>query len=252
MPRTRCSWRRVSALSSRASSPTWWSSAARLWIPMRISMRCAYWGLTSGVVAPTTTLTRTERFPTRAGLAVASARRIRPSTRTSDRLNNREENQMTHEETIQEFSKTLDNLERWMEKAEAFAKEKGFEVDNLVKARLAPDAFAFDQQVQAACDQAKYAAAYLGSKPPPSHPDTEKSFAELHARVKKCRDFLATVNSADFSGSEDRKVSPAWLGGAWLKGKDYVNAVAVPNFYFHATMAYAILRHNGVTLGKQD
>jgi len=159
---------------------------------------------------------------------------------------------MTHEEMIREFSKTLDNMERWMEKAEAHAKDKGFEVDVLVKARLAPDQFAFDQQLQSACDQAKYAAAYLGNKPPPSHPDTETTFAQLHERIRKCRAFLETVQAGDLAGSGDRKVAPAWLGGAWLKGNDYVDDVAVPNFYFHATMAYAILRHNGVTLGKMD
>jgi hypothetical protein len=159
---------------------------------------------------------------------------------------------MTHEDAIRLFAKTLRNLEQWMEKATAFAKAKAFDVDVLAQARLAPDQFAFVQQVQSACDQAKYAAAYLGGKPAPSHPDTEKTFAELRQRIQKCLGFLETVQAKDLVGSEKRKVSPPWLGGKWLHGDDYVIHVALPNFFFHATMAYAILRHNGVDLGKMD
>ena len=159
---------------------------------------------------------------------------------------------MNHYDTIRLFAKTLQNLEHWMDKAAAYAKAKSFEVDVLAQARLAPDQFAFVQQVQSACDQAKYAAAYLGGKQPPSHPDTEKTFAELRQRIQKCLSFLETVQAKDFAGSEDRKVAPPWLGGKWLRGDDYLVHVAIPNFFFHATMAYAILRHNGVVLGKMD
>jgi hypothetical protein len=139
-----------------------------------------------------------------------------------------------------------------MDKAEEYAKARSFEVDVLARARLAPDQYPFTQQVQSACDQAKYAAAYLGGKPPPSHPDTEQTFAELRQRIQKCLSFLETVSAKDFAGAEERKVSPPWLGGRWLRGDDYLVHVALPNFFFHATMAYAILRHNGVALGKMD
>jgi hypothetical protein len=159
---------------------------------------------------------------------------------------------MTPHDALQLFTKTLDNLEKWMEKAYQYAKERSFDVDVLAQARLAPDQFSFVQQVQSACDQAKYAAAYLGNKPAPSHPDTEKSFAELRERIGKCTAFLATVQETDLSGAEERKVAPPWLGGKWLRGGDYLVHVAVPNFFFHATTAYAILRHNGVQLGKMD
>jgi hypothetical protein len=159
---------------------------------------------------------------------------------------------MNHDDAIRSFEKTLRNLELWMDKAEAHAKAKSFEVDVLAQARLAPDQFAFLQQVQAACDQAKYAAAYLGGKQAPSHPDTEKTFAELRQRIRKCLDFVGTVKASDLAGAEERKVAPPWLGGKWLSGDDYLVHVAVPNFFFHATMAYAILRHNGVELGKMD
>jgi hypothetical protein len=159
---------------------------------------------------------------------------------------------MTHDDAIRVFAKTLQNLQQWMDKAAACADAKKFAVDVLAHARLAPDAFSFVQQVQAACDQAKYAAAYLGGKPPPSHPDTEQTFAELRERITKCLAFLGTVQASDLVGAEDRKVSPPWLGGKWLRGDDYLVHVALPNFFFHATMAYAILRHNGVELGKMD
>jgi hypothetical protein len=159
---------------------------------------------------------------------------------------------MTHDDAIRLFAKTLHNLEQWMDKAEQHAKERSFDVDVLAGARLAPDQFAFVQQVQSACDQAKYAAAYLGGKPAPSHPDTEQTFADLRQRIQKCLAFLDTVQAKDLAGAEARKVAPPWLGGRWLRGDDYLVHVALPNFFFHATMAYAILRHNGVTLGKMD
>jgi hypothetical protein len=159
---------------------------------------------------------------------------------------------MTPYDAIQLFAKTLDNLEQWLDKAAAHAKDRSFEVDVLVSARLAPDQFSLAQQVQSACDQAKYAAAYLGGKQPPSHPDTETTIAELRERIAKCNAFVATVAEKDFAGADERKVAPPWLGGRWLTGRDYLLHVAVPNFFFHATTAYAILRHNGVPLGKMD
>jgi hypothetical protein len=159
---------------------------------------------------------------------------------------------MNHNDAIRLFAKTLQNLEQWMDKAAAHAKARSFEVDVLVQSRLAPNQFAFGQQVQSACDQAKYAAAYLSGKPAPSHPDTETTFTELQQRIQKCLGFLETVQAKDLVGAEERKVSPPWLGGKWLHGDDYLVQVAVPNFFFHATMAYAILRHNGVELGKMD
>jgi hypothetical protein len=159
---------------------------------------------------------------------------------------------MTPHDTLRLFAKMLANLELWMEKAGAYAKERSFDVDVLAAARLAPDQFTFAQQVQSACDQAKYAAAYLGGKTAPSHPDTEQTFAELRERIAKCTSFVATVTEQDLAGADDRKVAPPWLGGHWLRGSDYLVQVAVPNFFFHVTTAYALLRHNGVPLGKMD
>ncbi len=159
---------------------------------------------------------------------------------------------MNCHDAIRLFAKTLRNLEQWLDKAAEHAKVKSFEVDVLAQARLAPDQFGLVGQVQSACDQAKYAAAYLGGKDAPSHPDNEQTIADLKQRIEKCLGFLETVQASDFAAAQDRKVAPPWLGGKWLRGDEYLTHVAVPNFFFHATMAYAILRHNGVDLGKMD
>ena len=152
---------------------------------------------------------------------------------------------MTPHEAIRLFAKTLENLEKWMDKAEEYAKERGFEVDVLAQSR-------FVKQVQSACDQAKYAAAYLSGAKPPSHPDTEQTFADLRQRIDKCTKFVASVPEKDYAGADERKVAPPWMGGRWVTGRDYLVELAIPNFFFHASMAYAILRHNGVQLGKMD
>jgi uncharacterized protein len=159
---------------------------------------------------------------------------------------------MNIHDLVPQYAKMLHNLDRWLDKADAHAKAKKFEVDTLVHARLAPDMYSLDRQVQSACDSAKFSAAYLSGKEPPSHPDTEKTFGELRERIKKCLAFLETISAADVAGGEERKVAPKWLQGKWVKGGEFALQLSVPNFYFHVSMAYAILRHNGVDLGKQD
>jgi hypothetical protein len=155
-------------------------------------------------------------------------------------------------ETIQQMSKMLRNLDQWIDKAVAHAAAKSFNADVLVAARLAPDMFSFDRQVQSACDAAKYAAAYLSGKEAPSHPDVEKTLPELKQRIATVLAYLETFGEADFAGSEERKVAPKWLQGNWVRGDQYLMQGGFPNFMFHATTAYAILRHNGVPLGKSD
>jgi hypothetical protein len=159
---------------------------------------------------------------------------------------------MNHHDAIRLYAKMLQNLEQWMDKAAAHAQAKSFEVEVLAQARLAPDQYPFARQVQAACDQAKYAAAYLSGTEAPSHPDTEQTFAELRQRIRNCLAFLDSFQARDFAGAEERKVSPPWLKGKWFRGDDYLVHFAMPNFFFHLTTAYAILRHNGVDLGKMD
>lgn len=159
---------------------------------------------------------------------------------------------MSAYESVPQFIKMLENLDRWLVKAEAHAKAKPFEVNTLLNARLAPDQYPLVRQVQAACDSAKFAAAYLGNQKAPSHPDTETTVEELHARIAAVVAFLKTVSEKDFVGAEERRVSPPWMKGAWLRGDHYLAQLALPNFYFHVTTAYSILRHNGVDLGKMD
>jgi len=157
-----------------------------------------------------------------------------------------------YDASVSQMSKMLRNLEGWLDKAEAHAKTKGFDVDVLTVARLAPDQYPFVRQVQAVCDNAKFVAARLAAVTPPSHPDTEKTFAELRARIRATLAFLETVTPEQFAGAADREVTLPFMPGKAIKGADYLVDMALPNFYFHVTTAYAILRHNGVDLGMYD
>jgi hypothetical protein len=157
-----------------------------------------------------------------------------------------------YDATIPVFTKMLRNVDRWIDKAISFAQEKKFDPEVLTQARLAPDQFAFLKQVQSISDQAKFAAARLTGKEAPSHPDTEKTLEELRARLRTCGAYLETFTRDDFNGAEERTVSTAAMRGKSMRGGDYLDHYALPNFHFHLTLAYAILRHNGVPLGKMD
>src|SRR5205814_2303974 len=117
-------------------------------------------------------------------------------------------------------------------------------------ARLAPDQYALTRQVQAACDSGKFFAARITGKTPPAHPDTEQTFEELHKRVHSVVEYLRGYNAGDFEGADAREVALAFAPGKAMKASDYLGEMSLPNFYFHLSMAYAILRHNGVELGK--
>ncbi len=159
---------------------------------------------------------------------------------------------MSAYESLVQFSKMLKNLDDWLGKAEAHAKEKGFSPDVLLEARLYPDQYQLAKQVQSACDAAKFAMVYLSGKQAPIFPDTEKTMTEIRDRARKCRELLDAVTESELAGFAERKVSPPWLGGKWLRGDHYLQQVAVPNFLFHIVTAYSILRHNGVPLGKAE
>ena len=154
--------------------------------------------------------------------------------------------------TMTQYARMLNNLDAWLQAGIAHAEAKKFDPEILVQARLAPDMYALVQQVQSACDAAKYAAAYLSGQTAPSHADTEKTIAELRARIAKCVAYLGTFKESDFAGGGERRVAPAWMQGRSLGGDAYLTRISIPNFYFHVTAAYAILRHNGVALGKAD
>ncbi len=155
-------------------------------------------------------------------------------------------------EVVPQFAKMLRNLDKWLEKATLHATTKSFDVNVLVQARLAPDQYPLVRQVQSACDSAKFSCAYLTGSKAPSHPDTETTMAELRTRIQSCISYLETVKEADFAGADERRVSPAWLAGKWVRGDHYLVQAGLPNFYFHLTTAYSILRHNGVEVGKMD
>ncbi|MFO0679172.1 MAG: DUF1993 domain-containing protein [Polyangiaceae bacterium] len=153
---------------------------------------------------------------------------------------------------LPQFSKMLRNLDAWLDKAQTFAKAKNMDADTFMNFRLAPDMYPLVKQVQSACDSAKFSAAYFSGKEAPAHPDTETTMAEARERIAKCLAFLETVSEKDCAGMDEKKISPKWAKGGWLKGDHYALQVAIPNFYFHVTTAYAILRHNGVDVGKMD
>jgi hypothetical protein len=154
--------------------------------------------------------------------------------------------------TVLELKKMLGNLDKWLEKGAAHAKAKSFEPDVLLQCRLAPDQYPLMRQVQSACDSAKFAAARLSGKEAPKHPDVEQTMDELRARVRTCVQYLDGFKVGDFAGASDRLVELPFLEGKKLAALDYLMEMAVPNFFFHATHAYAILRHNGVDVGKMD
>lgn len=153
---------------------------------------------------------------------------------------------------VLEMKKLLGQMATWLEKAEAHAAAKGYDPNALLQARLAPDMFPLVRQLQNACDNAKFAAAFTAVKEPPSHPDTEQTFAEARARIASVLEYLGTFSASDFEGTDAREVKrPRWEGKS-MTATDYFVEQAMPNFFFHLTTAYAILRHNGVDLGKRD
>ena len=118
--------------------------------------------------------------------------------------------------------------------------------------RLAPDQFAFVKQVQTACDTTKLAASRLSGKDAPSHPDTEATLADLRTRVASTIAYLDGFTAKDFESASTRVITQARWEGRTMTGADYFIEHAVPNFYFHLAHVYAILRHNGVHVGKRD
>lgn len=154
--------------------------------------------------------------------------------------------------TVPQLVKMLKNVDQWLVAAIAHAEKKKYDVNNLMKFRLAPDQFAFDRQVQTVCDNAKFIAGRLTGKEWPAHPDTEATIDQLRARIGQVVSYLETFQVDDFAGAEDRRISLPWMEGKWMRGDEYVAQFALANFYFHVVTTYAMLRNNGVELGKRD
>ncbi len=151
------------------------------------------------------------------------------------------------------FASTLQNLAGILDKAQAHCEAKKIDPLVLTSARLYPDMFALARQVQIACDSAKGAVARLAGVEIQKHEDTEQTFDALKARIAKTLDFIATVKPAQIDGTEEKEIVLKLQGKEVpFKGLQYLLGFAWPNFYFHATTAYNILRHNGVEIGKRD
>lgn len=151
------------------------------------------------------------------------------------------------------FVRMLSNLLVWFDDAEAHADAKKFEPGVLLSTRLAPDMLPFTKQIQIACDAAKFGVARLADVDAPKFDDSEASFSQLRERVRKTIDYVQSVPAAQIDGSEERDVTvPRRDGPLTLKGEVYLKHYVLPNFFFHLTTAYALLRHNGVDLGKSD
>ena len=153
---------------------------------------------------------------------------------------------------FRQMTKQLGQLDKWLDTAEASAKARSFEPGLFLGFRLSPDQFAFARQVQITCDTAKLGASRLTGKPAPAQADTEATLAELSARVKGTIAYLEGFSAKDFEHAATSTITqPRWEGKT-MTGADYFLEHVVPNFFFHLTTTYAILRHNGVAIGKRD
>lgn len=159
---------------------------------------------------------------------------------------------MVYELTVVQFSKMLKNLDAIFVKAISFADTKKIDVDVLLNSRLAPDQFNLIRQIQIACDSAKICVSKLTGKDAPVHDDKEVTMAQLRTRISETVAFIATVTEKDFSGAQERKITTPRWDGKFLTGYEYLIQHSIPNVYFHTTVAYEILRHNGLDIGKKD
>jgi hypothetical protein len=156
--------------------------------------------------------------------------------------------------SVPTFQHMLRNLAHILDKGEAHAQARKFDPAALTQFRLAPDMLPFTRQIIIACDAAKNGVARISGVEAPRFEDTETTFAELKARVQKTLDYLATVPAQAMEGTEDKDITfPVGREATrTMKAEAYLKHWALPNFFFHISMAYAILRHNGVELGKSD
>jgi hypothetical protein len=160
---------------------------------------------------------------------------------------------LMYQGSAQAFTHNLKNLSAILKVAAANARARGIDPAVLLGARLAPDMHSLTRQVQMMSDNAKGCCARLAGVQPPAFEDTEATFAELEARIKRTLDFIRSLKPAQFAGSESRAIVMKMpIGTLSFSGADYLNGWALPNFYFHYTTTYSILRHNGVSLGKMN
>jgi uncharacterized protein len=158
-----------------------------------------------------------------------------------------------YQASIPVFTAQLNNLSGILKKGQEHALARKIEPEVFINARLAPDMFQLSRQVQIASDGVKGCAARLAGVEIPSYPDTEKTFAELQARIAKTIEFVNTFKPAQIDGSEERKITLKLRDQEVIfLGQPYLLYFVLPNLYFHITATYAVLRHNGVDVGKRD
>ena len=158
-----------------------------------------------------------------------------------------------HSASVPVFVRMLGNMTTWLDKAEAHAAAKKFEPSVYLETRLAPDMLPFTKQVQIACDAAKFCVARLSGTEAPKFEDSETTVAQLRDRIRKTVDYVQSVPAAQIDGSDEKEISvPRRDGAILMKGEMYLKHFVLPNFFFHVTTVYALLRHNGVELGKAD
>jgi hypothetical protein len=158
-----------------------------------------------------------------------------------------------YHQAIQQFARTLRQLDLVLGKAEAHAKARGFSPDVFLTSKLAPDMLTFAPQVRIACDNAKSAAAALSGQEAPKHEDNEKTFEELRGRIAKCLAYLDGFKATDFEKTRgDALVKMPNKPGKGMKADEYLWVRQIPNFYFHVVTAYDLLRAGGVEVGKGD
>ena len=159
---------------------------------------------------------------------------------------------MYYEMTVPQFTKMLRNLDGLLSKGLAYAETKKFEMEVLLQTRLAPDQFNMIRQIQIACDTAKLGVSRLTGKDAPAHDDKETTLPQLRTRIQETIAYLNSITPKDFDGAAERKITTPRWEGKYLNGPEYLTQHMIPNFYFHITTAYAILRNNGVDVGKKD
>jgi uncharacterized protein len=157
------------------------------------------------------------------------------------------------DQTVSAMSRMLLNLDAIVSKAEKYAEEKKIDPNVLIQARLYPDMLPFVSQIRIATDMAKGAAARLSGSEMPKWPDDEATFDDIHARIRKALNYLAGFKPEQFEDGASRDIELK-LPNRTLEftGRDYILGFVLPNFYFHVTTAYNILRHNGLAIGKFD
>jgi len=158
-----------------------------------------------------------------------------------------------YQASIPSFVRMLGNLSAILDKAAAHAEVKKIDPEVFINARLAPDMFPLSRQVQIATDMVKGCAARLAGIEVPRYEDNETTFDELQARIDKTKAFLQSISASQIDGSEERQITLKF-GSRELSflGQPYLLDFVLPNFHFHLSMTYAILRHNGVEIGKKD